>query len=220
MPLRIMPLGASITFGYGSSDKNGYRKALRDSLENNGNKVNMVGNNPSGDMKDNESEGWKSYTIDMVHDKADKAIPKFKPNLVLVNVGTNDCVQNKDLGNAGNRMTNLLNAVYKESPKATVVLSTLLVNRNAENQKRIEDFNDQMRSVASKFQLFGKRLVLVDMQGDKGPKKEDILDDGTHPNDNGYKKMAAVWLDGIKDADRRAYLQEAEKVDGLNPDGA
>lgn len=220
MALRIMPLGASITYGYGSTDKNGYRKDLRDKLEDGGNKVNMVGDNPAGDMKDNEAEGWKSYTVKMIHDKANKAVPKFKPNLILVNGGTNDCIGDDDLPNAGNRVTDLLNDLYRESPKATVILSTLLVNRNADVQKRIVDFNDQLKEVANKFQLYGKRIVLVDMQGTKGPAKDDLIDDGTHPNDAGYRKMADVWFDGIKQADSRHYLQEAEDVEGLTADGA
>lgn len=57
IPLRIMPLGASITHGVGSSDGNGYRNALRTKLVSQGNLVNMVGSNPNGTMKDNENEG-------------------------------------------------------------------------------------------------------------------------------------------------------------------
>ncbi|KAI1762607.1 carbohydrate esterase family 3 protein [Hypoxylon sp. FL1150] len=220
MALRIMPLGASITYGYGSKDKDGYRKDLRDKLEAGGNEVNMVGDNPSGEMKDNDTEGWKGYTVAMVHEKANKAVPEFKPNLILVNVGTNDCIKNEDLPDAGNRMTSLLNDLYRESPRATVILSTLLVNRDDAVQKRTVDFNDQLKTVASKFQLYGKRLVLVDMQGPKGPLKADLNADGTHPNEVGYRKMADVWYDGIQQADSRKYLQEAEAVKGIAPDGA
>lgn len=41
--LRIMPLGASITRGFGSSPEDGYRKPLRDRLRSLGYQVNMVG---------------------------------------------------------------------------------------------------------------------------------------------------------------------------------
>jgi len=51
--LRILPLGASITQGYKSSDKNGYRKLLRQQLRWKGWKVNMVGTKNDGDMADN-----------------------------------------------------------------------------------------------------------------------------------------------------------------------
>lgn len=51
--LRILPLGASITQGIGSTDGNGYRKHLRDYLRFQGWKVNMVGTKPDGTMADN-----------------------------------------------------------------------------------------------------------------------------------------------------------------------
>ncbi|KAI0164526.1 carbohydrate esterase family 3 protein [Hypoxylon sp. FL1284] len=216
MTLRIMPLGASITYGYASTDKNGYRKILRDRLVDNGNPVNMVGDNPSGDMQDNNTEGWKSYTVSQVHDKANKAVPQSKPNLILVNAGTNDCIQDQDLPGAGDRVTDLVNDLFKESPETTVVLSTLVVNRDPAVQKRTVDFNGQLRKLVARFQLYGKRVVLVDMQGKNGPTVDDLVADGIHPNDDGYRKMAAVWFDGIKDADTRHFLQPPEKVQGLS----
>ncbi|KAI1453697.1 carbohydrate esterase family 3 protein [Annulohypoxylon moriforme] len=220
VPLRIMPLGASITYGYGSTDGNGYREDLRSQLEANGNKVNMVGDNPSGDMKDNDTEGWKGYRIDQVHAKADSTVPKYKPNLILINVGTNDAVQNKDIPNAGKRMTDLLNDLYKESPKATVILSTLLVNGNKAVQDRVKQINAQFKTVAAQFQASKHRIVLVDMQSDAGPKVSDLNKDGTHPTNAGYKKMANIWYAGIKEADQQHYLQAADKVTGIPDDGA
>lgn len=51
--LRVMPLGASITQGYLSSDNNGYRKVLREQLRYSGWPVNMVGSLADGTMLDN-----------------------------------------------------------------------------------------------------------------------------------------------------------------------
>jgi hypothetical protein len=51
-PLRVLPLGASITFGIGSKDGNGYRKDVRDQLRFAGWEVDMVGGVQSGSMKD------------------------------------------------------------------------------------------------------------------------------------------------------------------------
>jgi hypothetical protein len=50
--LRVMPLGASITAGYLSSDNNGYRKWLREELRYQGWPVNMVGSLQIGTMRD------------------------------------------------------------------------------------------------------------------------------------------------------------------------
>ena len=53
--LRILPLGASITQGSGSTTGNGYRKPLRDQLRFAGWKVNMVGTKKDGSMVDRVS---------------------------------------------------------------------------------------------------------------------------------------------------------------------
>ncbi len=74
--LRILPLGASITYGLTSSDGNGYRKFLRDQIVDYGNPVNMVGSRRNGTMEDNDVEGWPGYIIDQVHTKANTAVPK------------------------------------------------------------------------------------------------------------------------------------------------
>lgn len=58
--LRIMPLGASITYGYQSTNGNGYRRWLHQQLRHAGWWVNMVGSNPNdtSTMNDNASHYW------------------------------------------------------------------------------------------------------------------------------------------------------------------
>lgn len=53
--LRVMPLGASITMGYQSTDHNGYRKALRQQLRHAGWQVDMIGSLRNGTMHNNVS---------------------------------------------------------------------------------------------------------------------------------------------------------------------
>ncbi|OKO99203.1 hypothetical protein PENSUB_8590 [Penicillium subrubescens] len=81
--LRIMPLGASITLGYGSTDHNGYRKPLRQQLRYAGWQVNMIGSLRNGTMHDNEHDGHFGYRIDQLEDKTQKTILE-KPNLILI----------------------------------------------------------------------------------------------------------------------------------------
>ncbi|KAK5628703.1 hypothetical protein RRF57_004418 [Xylaria bambusicola] len=215
--LRIMPLGASITYGLTSHDGNGYREFLRDQIVEYGNPVNMVGSRRNGTMEDNDVEGWPGYVISQVRTKAQTAVPKYKPNVVLINVGTNDCSGNIDLANAGNRMSALLDDVYKGSPRATIILSTLLVRSDEEKQECVEDVNNQFKSVAAAQRANGRRLVLVDMQPPDGPTTAELVD-GIHPNEVGYAKMADIWFDGIKEADKAGFLQTKEAIAG-NPDG-
>lgn len=53
--LRIMPLGASITMGYKSTDGNGYREHIRQQLRYEGWQVDMVGSKRNGTMHNNVS---------------------------------------------------------------------------------------------------------------------------------------------------------------------
>ena len=64
--LRVMPLGASITQGQGSSDGNGYRKWLRSQLRWKGWRVNMVGSKTDGSMADQVSSNtlaWARHKV-------------------------------------------------------------------------------------------------------------------------------------------------------------
>ncbi|KAI1331754.1 carbohydrate esterase family 3 protein [Xylariaceae sp. FL0255] len=208
-PLRIMPLGASITWGYLSTDGNGYRKEVRDQLVAAGATVNMVGSREHGNMTDNQVEGWPGYTIEMVHEKANIAVPKYLPNVVLLNVGTNDVSENVNLTGAGDRMTNLINDIYHYSPSATVILSTLVVRSNHTDEERVLDVNAQYRAVATSLIAKKRRLVLVDMQPPAGPAVNQLVD-GTHPNDAGYAKMGEVWFSGFQEADKNGFLVAPE----------
>ncbi|KAK4177001.1 hypothetical protein QBC36DRAFT_387041 [Triangularia setosa] len=95
--LRILALGASITWGQGSSHGNGYRKYLRDLLRQAGYKVNMVGFKDHGHMKDNQVEaGHRSNNIAAIHE-ASKLSVKYQPNVILIHAGNFDALENNDL---------------------------------------------------------------------------------------------------------------------------
>lgn len=85
--MRVLCLGASITFGYSSSDGNGYRYALRKKLVEDGNIVNMVGTLSSGTMADNQVSGFIGLRIAEVAAKAEASFP-FLPNVVCIHVGS------------------------------------------------------------------------------------------------------------------------------------
>lgn len=61
--LRILPLGASITWGKASTDGNGYRKHLRELLEQRGTIVEFVGTMTSGNMSNNVSTRVQNHSL-------------------------------------------------------------------------------------------------------------------------------------------------------------
>lgn len=166
----------------------------------------MVGSRKTGTFSNNEHEGWRGFRIDQIETKARLSAEKLQPHIFTVNAGSNDCLQGFKLAEAGKRLDDLLETLWRASPGATVILSSLLVNQDKAIDLRVKAFNEQAGAMARIKALEGKRLVFVDMQGDDGPSIEDLVDDGTHPNDAGYDKMANIWLRGIQVASNRGYL--------------
>ncbi|KAI8949219.1 carbohydrate esterase family 3 protein [Xylaria longipes] len=220
VPLRVMFLGASVTRGAVSVGNLGYRSPLRDRLAALGNPVNFVGSQRVGAFKDNDLEAYPGNRIDQVHDHASHIVPKTKPNVFVLHVGSNDCLQKHDTGNAGTRMRTLIDYLFKASPRATVIMSSLLTNTVPDKEPCILDLNIQIRKLASALQREGRPVVFAEMHYEQGlpdrPVPADISSDGTHPFDHGYRLMADIFFSAFLEADRRGFLRtpEGNKVPG------
>ncbi|KAL1610851.1 hypothetical protein SLS60_002522 [Paraconiothyrium brasiliense] len=188
--LRILPLGASITKGLTSEayGGNGYRKPLRDALRFTGWPVNMVGTKHDGTMHDNNHEGTSGFLISEVNAAADLSIP-FLPNIVLLNAGTNDCERNVDFDTAHERMKSLVEKLLSKIPGTTVILSTLVPHKWPDANARVTTLNQRYRDLVKS--MNNEHLLLADMN--TGWLTESDLTDKTHPTEEGYRKMAAVW---------------------------
>ncbi|CAJ0551515.1 Ff.00g114450.m01.CDS01 [Fusarium sp. VM40] len=197
--LRLMPLGGSVTYGVGSSDGNGYRKFLQDMLLAQGYQVRFVGSRKSGSMKNNDNEGWRGYRLDQVASKARNSVATLGPNVFTINAGSNDCLQDYELDTFRIRMGDTLDYLWQESPRSTIILSTLLVNANKQVNSRVVRVNSQIRESVQLKAAEEKRIVLADMYSAQGPELSDLVD-GTHPNDAGYRKMAEIWFNAIEQA--------------------
>lgn len=206
-----MPLGASITQGFKSSDGNGYRKELFDLLEESGYTVDMVGSKQDGTMADNDHEGWIGLRVTQIMEKAELSVPDRLPNVFTVNAGTNDCLQNRDVTHIDDRMESLINYLFEASPQSTVILSTLVYNADTAVEECTQTVNKQYLALAEKLQGKSKKIVLADMQSSDGPQPSEMVD-GTHPNDEGYKKMAKIWLKAIEDAESWGWIESPSSL--------
>ncbi|KAJ5928746.1 hypothetical protein N7466_007702, partial [Penicillium verhagenii] len=200
--LRIMPLGASITNGYRSTQHNGYRDYIRQQLRYEGWEVEMVGSLRNGTMVDNFNEGHFGFRVDQLSKEAVKTTPQ-QPNLILINAGTDDALQRYKIGTAGSRMNTLLDLLFEKVPNTTIILSTLLPNKD--QPYLVELISDQYRTLAAQRRHKGDRVVLADMSTFI---LVDELADATHPDDAGYKRMASVWWAAIEDALQENMIQK------------
>ncbi|KAK6828546.1 hypothetical protein PG995_011286 [Apiospora arundinis] len=206
VPLRIMPVGASVTFGVGSTTGDSYRKDLLDLLKAQGMTAEMVGSKKNGkDFANNQVEATSGFVIDQIAKSVKKATPQFKPNLVLLDAGTNNCNKGGEVPDAGKNVGAMIEEIYKDSPGATVVLATVLANKDAAQDKCRVGINTQYQILATDMAAKKAKFVLVDMRSPEGPTTAD-LNDSRHPNDAGYAKMAKVWMQGIQEAQTKGFL--------------
>ncbi|KAI1128722.1 SGNH hydrolase-type esterase domain-containing protein [Nemania abortiva] len=220
-PLRIMCLGASIIRGEFSDDDNGFRDTFRADLAKLGAPINMVGSQRFGNMTDNDLEAYGGNRIQQIHEHAKAIVPKQRPNVFIINVGTNNVLQRRDTDVAGAHMEAFIDYLLSASPRATVVLSTLLTNTVPDREPLILDINQQFRDVFQKYTE--QAVVLAELHPSEGlpgrPQVEDIGKDGSHPTDHGYEIMGHLLAEAVLDADARGYLRWPENGNGLAYDG-
>ena len=145
-----------------------------------------------------EHEGHGGWTIAGVTDAARNIVSLgIRPNLVLIHVGTNDCLQwvanpsspANDPGTASTRMLQLVSVLRAGIPDVTIIVSTLVPNKDARVDACVQAVNAGIVKAiyAAKF----PKVYLVDMHD--GFITTADLADQTHPNDLGYAKMAENW---------------------------
>ncbi|KAI9742608.1 MAG: hypothetical protein M1818_003749 [Claussenomyces sp. TS43310] len=209
--LRVLPLGASITWGQDSSDGNGYREALQQKMIAAKNNVTFIGQLQHGNMKDNNNEGWRGYVIDQVSAKASNVIPE-QPNLIVIHVGTDDMICDLELANAPTRLGNLIDKLLNSIPDTVVLVSTLIPNRNETIERRIEAFNSQVPGVVSQRAAEGKKVYLADMHNGTITTADINAKDGTHPTDEGYQKMADIWWGAVEAIGAKGWFHSPNKA--------
>lgn len=205
---RLMPLGGSVTQGVGSSTGAGFRRPLLEMLQGHGFDVQMVGSRKTGSMPNKNHEGWPGYRIDEIDKKARLSVSRVLPDVFAVNAGSNDCLQSFQLEEAGNRLNNLLEYLWETRPDSTILLSTLVVSADAQTNANVNAVNDQYHALAKQKAIEQKKIVFVDMNCEAGP-QVDCLVDGIHPNNEGYEKMAKLWMGGFLEALQKGFLSKS-----------
>ncbi len=205
----IMPLGDSITWGYGSTTGGGYRVGVFSQALMAGKSLTFVGSQKSGPaLVDGKpfpqgNEGHSGYSIDDSSKTSgisgaltDDAIATYRPNIILLMIGTNDMHYSIDLPNAPARLGKLLDEIASDAPSALLVVATIIPANGAQNTAT-QTYNDAIPGVVQARAAEGKHVILVDMYAALKSWSTSIYKDSEHPNDAGYTLMANAWYSAI-----------------------
>ncbi|MDT4994136.1 MAG: hypothetical protein QOH97_4028 [Actinoplanes sp.] len=205
-PVKVMPLGDSITWGTASTDGNGYRTALRGLLVGiAGVPIDYVGSQKSGRAADNDNEGHPGYRINQIAARVDAWLAAAQPDVVLLNAGTNDMLKNYDLPNAPARLHALIDRIIADRPGVSVVVSTLIPSRarrsptrptDATSNSRVQAFNAHIPAIVQAERAAGHKVYAADLNSTLTT--AEINPDGIHPNEAGYARLAKLWYSALK----------------------
>lgn len=193
-----MPLGDSITKGGGCESPISYRQFLSDSLKAHGIEFDFLGSRSCtedfGYDTDNQGmAGWTSGNILTGHPEDTSGTlydwaPRYRPDIVLIHLGTNDVAQNFTAEQVLANLTEIVRILRAENSQIRIFLAKILPMMERWGMKeRAVILNDSIAVLASRLQV-----ALVDQYSGIVP--EEDLYDGTHPNHIGYGKMAVKWF--------------------------
>lgn len=213
VPLRILPLGDSITWGFQPDHQingtNGYRAQLlsRLTLADYQN-VTFVGTQRSGNMSQRAHEGYCGFMISQIAGIMDGGL-SLKPNVVLVHAGTNDMnrpeLTQEKWADAPTRLERLLEKIYAAVPEAVVLVAKIVQASRDHTRMNIMRFNEEVPQVVERGVKRGFKVIIVD-QSVIGV---DELVDGLHPTDAGYARMGDIWFEGVDLASRLSMITES-----------
>lgn len=188
--VRIMPLGDSNTTG---TVGGGYRTDLYQLLASDGEAPDFVGSNLGGpdSLPDKNHEGHGGWTIAQIDANAVAWLRTYRPDLVLLQIGTNDMKTEATAAGAPARLAALLDKMLDADPRVRILLATIPPIRDAARQRRVEAFNRAVASIAA-----GRdRVSYVDVYG--AVVQPGDFGDAVHPTRAGYSKIALRWYAAI-----------------------
>lgn len=206
IPLRLLPTGDSITWGYADPTGNGYRLSLLSQLINQGFSADFVGTQQNGQFTDNYNEGHSGYTIEQISGLIDGVLARYQPNVMTLMIGTNNCNLNDDPSGAPGLLTSLISQIYSDDPTIAIALATLIPSGNPTYESCIQQFNAQIPGIVAQFQAQGQHIVLADMSA---VAVGDLVSDGVHPNATGYQKIANGFLTAVEQLAGNGWISNA-----------
>lgn len=201
-PLRVMPLGDSITrgsLGHPRYAPGGYRTRLFSVLRERGLKVDFVGSqqtNPDPkNLPDADHEGHKGFRIDQVDAEIAAWLEAARPDIVLLMIGANDANQDYRLATAPRRMETLIKRIVAHDSKPRLYVALAPGSTKESLHDAIAAINRAVPPLVVQLATEGAAVHAVNMF-DVVQRPGDFAN-YLHPNDAAYDKIADAWAKAI-----------------------
>ena len=237
-PIRVMPLGDSITSGINDgiavlpapSLRIGYRYDLWELLKNNLFDCDFIGSEYYGQLVDPlfdpDNAGFGGMTDDEMltllatgrwystQIAPGPYLNTFPPEVILLHIGTND-----RFDSVSTPVQNILNQIDTYNKNVTVLLARII--DQVPSNPNVSPFNDAVQTMAEQRITQGDKIIMVDMQTGAGlnyridtaaPYDSGDMYDQWHPNASGYNKMAGKWFATLDSVLPRADVPEITSV--------
>ncbi len=196
-PIRIMPLGNSITQPDGFH--NSYRRPLWLKLRSSGYNVDFVGSTrehyqgksaPLSDF-DQDHEGHSGWRADQILEQIDNWARASQPDIVLVHLGTNDLLQGQTPQSTIEELRTLIQKLRAINPSVKMLLAQPIP---CGDRTRVQQLNSLIPNLARATTTQKSPVMTVDQFSGFNPAKGEDTYDGCHPNESGEQKMANRWF--------------------------
>ena len=235
---RIMAIGDSITDGYGVGGS--YRKFLYHGLTEQGIKTDMVGSKGGEGMKytdpatgksfeyDDGNTGYSGFTIQDYSGRSgilevlkSTGCLAESPDIVILQIGTNDIIDNHELDTAGDRLKGLVSYILDNIPDTSALFVTTIPDVDPNRREvydwfgnyrhsadwqtqyddttaeknihsSVEKYNSDIKKLTAGMAKADSRVHFADVNSAVTNVKKQ-LGDGVHPNEDGYKAMGEYW---------------------------
>lgn len=206
-PLKIVPLGDSITEGVPFT----YRYALHGALKDAGMLFDFVGSmsnaNHYGDEWDSDNEGHAGWTTHDILDHLDGWLKAYTPDVALIHLGTNDVVAiaysavyegNFSIQSSSKALESIIAKLRTANSGVEIYLAQILPiiedDPGSAVHGTLKIWNQTLATMAAALSTPASPIIIVDMNSEFSAAD---LHDNVHPNEEGATKMANKWAEKI-----------------------
>jgi Lysophospholipase L1 and related esterases len=197
---RILPFGDSVTSSF--SPNSSYRYWLWQQLINAGYSVDFVGTQtgvtggaPGNSEFDQNHEGHPGWTTSDGLFAADSIISSTSPDVVLLDLGSNDVLEGIPPGDSTTNLITIIGKFHDANPNVVILVAqpTPFVGQNKRGMSKLRGAIKKAVKIEKKA---GVKVRVVNLAGSFNPRKDTV--DGTHPNENGEKKIAKRYYTALR----------------------